>query len=177
MSTTQFTSKLTATLAFVVSRRPGNVLGLGACVGMLAFAYYLQFAKGIEPCPLCILQRAAVAAIGLGFLSAALHHPLHRWAAYLYGGVIAAIALAGESVAVRQVWLQHTPESMRPACGPGIEFLLNTFGPLEGLRRIFHGSGECGTVDWTFLSLSIAEWNLITFVVLAGYALFLASRS
>jgi disulfide bond formation protein DsbB len=177
MSTIESSSKPRAGVAFALSRRSGNILGLAACVVMLAFAYFLQFAKGIEPCPLCILQRLAVAAVGLGFLIAAVHHPLHRWAAYLYGGVIAVIALAGESVAIRHVWIQHTPESMRPACGPGIEFLLNTFGPVESLRRILHGSGECGSIDWTFLNLSIPEWNLITFVVLAGYALFVASRS
>jgi disulfide bond formation protein DsbB len=159
-----------------LSRRWGNLLGFLACAGLLAFAYYLQFGKGLEPCPLCIIQRVCFAATGLAFLAAALHRPRNRWAAHLYGAVIAAFALTGTGVAARHVWLQHTPEALRPACGPGLEFLLNTFGPFESLRRILRGSGECGTVDWTLLGLSIPEWTLPAFIVLAGYAVYLSFR-
>lgn len=176
MSTSQSISWPNGLLTLLASRRWGNALGFAGSAGMLAFAYYLQFVKGLEPCPLCILQRLAFAGTGIAFLAAAIHHPARRWAAHLYGGVIAAIALAGAAVAARHVWLQYLPEAKRPACGPGIEFLLNTFGPVESLRRILRGSGECGTVEWTFLGLSIPEWTLPAFIVLAIYAVFLSFR-
>ncbi|OGA30407.1 MAG: hypothetical protein A3I01_17180 [Betaproteobacteria bacterium RIFCSPLOWO2_02_FULL_65_24] len=158
------------------SRRFGNALGFLVCYGMLAFGYYLQFVKGVEPCPLCIIQRLLLAATGLAFLVAAIHHPVGRWAAHTYGAVIAVFALIGVGVAARHVWLQHTPEALRPACGPGFEFLFSTFGPIGSLSRILTGSGECGKVDWTFLTLSIPEWTLIWFVIFAGYAIFLSFR-
>jgi disulfide bond formation protein DsbB len=163
-------------LALFVSRRTGNALGFLACVGLLSFGYYLQFVRGIEPCPLCIIQRLLLAGTGLASLAAAIHHPMRRWAAHVYGGVIAAVAFTGVGVAARHVWIQHTPESLRPACGPGLEFLINTFGPVGSLRRILTGSGECGKVDWTFLGLSIPEWTLAWFIFFAGYAVFLSFR-
>jgi disulfide bond formation protein DsbB len=157
------------------SRRPGNVLAFLACVGLLAFAYYLQFARGLEPCPLCIIQRLILAAAGLAFLAAAIHHPA-RVGAWIYGGLAFALAAAGTAVAGRHVWLQHTPEAERPSCGPGLDYLFSRFGPLGGLQRILRGSGECGAVDWTFLGLSIPEWTLACFIGLAIYALVLAAR-
>jgi disulfide bond formation protein DsbB len=143
---------------------------------MLAFGYYLQFEKGLEPCPLCILQRLVLAAIGIAFLVAAIHHPAKRWASTTYGGVIFCIALIGIGVAGRHVWLQHTPEALRPACGPGLEYLFSTFGPIGSLSRILRGSGECGNVDWTLLGLSIPEWTLGAFIVFAVYAVLVSLR-
>jgi disulfide bond formation protein DsbB len=160
---------------FLLRRRTGNFAAFLLCAALLAFAYYLQFAQGLAPCPLCILQRVLVFATGIAFLVAALHHP-RKTGGWIYGWVTAVIALIGAGVAARHVWLQHTPEDKRPACGPGLDYLLSTFGPFESLQRILRGSGECGTVDWTFLGLSIPEWTLACFIGLAAYALVLASR-
>jgi protein dithiol:quinone oxidoreductase len=157
------------------SRRPGNLIAFLVCAGLLGFGYYLQFARGLEPCPLCILQRVAFAATGIVFLVAAIHHP-RRVGGRIYGGLAFVLATAGAAVAARQIWLQHTPEAERPSCGPGLDYLLSRFGALGGLQRILRGSGECGVVDWTFLGLSIAEWSLACFVGLAIYALVLAAR-
>lgn len=162
--------------AWVASRRWGNLLGFAACYGMLAFGYYLQFVVGLEPCPLCILQRLMLATTGIVFLAAGAHRPAARWAAQVYGALIAVSALVGLGIAVRHVWIQHTPESLRPACGPGLDFLLNTFGPLESLKRILHGSGECGVVDWTLLGFSIPEWTLAAFAVFACWGVYLSFR-
>jgi len=51
-------------IKFLISRRIGNLLGFLVCAGMLAFGYYLQFALGLEPCPLCIIQRLLLFAAG-----------------------------------------------------------------------------------------------------------------
>jgi protein dithiol:quinone oxidoreductase len=157
------------------SRRSGNLIGFLVCAVLLAFAYYLQFARGLEPCPLCILQRVILAATALAFLAAAIHHPA-RAGAWIYGALAFALAAIGTAVAGRHVWLQHTPEAERPSCGPGLDYLLSRFGPVGGLQRILRGSGECGVVDWTFLGLSIPEWTLACFIGLGIYALALAAR-
>lgn len=157
------------------SRRLGNLLGFIACAALIASAYYLQLAKGVEPCPLCIMQRVAVFVTGIAFLLAGLHHP-GRIGARIYGGLIAALSLVGAGIAGRHVWLQYMPADKRPACGPGLEYLLGTFGPLEGVRRILHGSGECGVVDFTLLGLSIPHWTLLAFIVFVVWALVIAGR-
>lgn len=169
-------NKLPPWLRWVFARRLGNAFGFIICAALLGYGYYLQFVMKLEPCPLCILQRVCLFGTGVLFLVAALHHPLKRWAAHLYGGLICTVALAGLSIASRHVWLQHTPESQRPACGPGLEFLFNTFGPLGSLQRILKGSGECGAVDWTFIGFSIPEWTLVCFLVLTIYAALLSFR-
>jgi len=156
------------------SRRSGNLIGFLACAGMLAFGYYLEFVVGLEPCPLCIIQRLLLFAVGIGFLAAALHHPAGRVGAGFYGGAIALIAALGVAVAGRHVWLQYLPPEQRPACGPALDHLLSTFGPIEGLSRVLRGSGECGEVDWTLFSFSIPEWTLAAFVAFFAWAVFLA---
>lgn len=166
---------MTQSFKSIFSRRIGNLLGFVACAGLIASAYFLQLIKGVEPCPLCIMQRVAVFAAGMVFLAAALHHP-GRIGARIYGGVIAILSLTGAGVAGRHVWLQYMPAEKRPACGPGLEYLLGTFGPFEGLRRILHGSGECGAVDYTLLGLSLPHWNVLAFIVFAVMAVALALR-
>jgi disulfide bond formation protein DsbB len=158
------------------SRRIGNLAGFLACAGMLAFGYYLQFAVGLEPCPLCILQRLMLLATGIAFLLAAIHHPLRRVGAGIYAGSIALCAVTGAAISVRHTWIQHLPEDQRPACGPSLDFMLSTFGPVKSLGRILRGSGECGTVDWTLLSFSIPEWTLAAFLAFAVWAVVLALR-
>jgi disulfide bond formation protein DsbB len=157
------------------SRRSGNAAGFIACAGLLGVGYYLQFAVGLEPCPLCILQRIAIFATGIAFLVAAIHHP-QTAGARVYGVAIAVIALIGASISARHVWLQHTPESERPSCGPGLDYLFGNFGPFDALRKVLRGSGECGVVDWTLFGFSIPELTLAAFAVLALWALFVAFR-
>jgi disulfide bond formation protein DsbB len=163
-------------IRLLFSRRIGNLTGFLACAGMLAFGYYLQFAVGLEPCPLCILQRIMLLATGIAFLLAAIHHPARRFGAGIYAGAIALCAVVGAAIAARHTWIQHLPEDQRPACGPSLDFMLSTFGPVKSLGRILRGSGECGKVDWTFLSFSIPEWTLAAFLAFAIWGIFLARR-
>src|SRR5438132_11384120 len=142
-------------IRLLLTRRIGNLVGFLVCAGMLSFGYYLQFGVGLEPCPLCIIQRLLLFAVGVAFLIAALHHPAGRLAAGLYGGVIAFIAAIGVAVAGRHGWLQHLPPGKRPACGPALDYLLSAFGPIEVLRPVLRGAGACGAVGWTLPPVSL----------------------
>jgi protein dithiol:quinone oxidoreductase len=166
---------MTSIARLLPSRRIGNLAGFLACAGLLGFGYYLQYAQGIQPCPLCIMQRVAFLAAGMGFLAAAIHNPAPL-GARIYGAWITLSALSGMSIAIRHVWLQHTPAELRPACGPGLEYLFGTFGPFDALRKVLRGSGECGAVDWTLLGFSIPELALVAFVGLAAWAAFFGFR-
>ena len=143
-----------------------------ACLVLLGCGYYLQLVRGLDPCPLCILQRAAYLGIGLVCLVACLHGSATR----LYSGLALVCALAGAAIAGRQVWLQHLPPERVPECGPGLDFILQAFPLFDALTLIFTGSGECAETVWTFLSLSIAEWSLFWFATFSAlfvyYALF-----
>lgn len=150
-------------------RLPYALLAAG-CAGLLAFGYYLQYVRGLEPCPLCLIQRGAFhGLIVLGTL-AALAGPGPR-GVRVWSALVALCALAGAAVAGRQVWLQHLPPDLVPACGPGLEFMWKSFPMEQFIRELVQGSGECAEAGWTFLSLSIAEWSLAAFVVIVLLAL------
>ncbi|MEE8321344.1 MAG: disulfide bond formation protein B [Gammaproteobacteria bacterium] len=136
-----------------------------ACASLLGFGLYLQHMKGIEPCPLCILQRIAYITIAITALIATIHGPGHLFQR-IYGSLITLTALAGGGIATRQVWLQHLPPDQVPECGPGLEYMMEFLPIGEILDLIFTGSGECAEVLWTFLGFSIPQWSLVCFTCL-----------
>ncbi len=154
------------------SPRTLNALGFLACALLLAYAFYLQFIEGLEPCPLCMAQRIAVGALGIVLLLATLHNPAGGLGRRIYAGLTFLCAAAGAALAGRQVWLQNLPADQVPACGPGLEYMLETFPLSEVILTMIQGTGDCAKVDWTFLGLSIAGWMLVWFVAFMGFALF-----
>lgn len=145
-----------------------------ACAALLGFGLYLQHVVGLEPCPMCIMQRYAFVAIAAMSLLAALHGP-GRAGTVIYGMLIFVAAMAGGAVAAQQTRLQLAPPSLEE-CGPGFEYMMETFGLAEALPMMFRGAGDCSAIDWTFLGLTIANWSLICFALIALLALWLMLR-
>jgi len=140
-----------------------NLLGLAACFVAMGFALYLQHVVGLEPCPLCILQRVAVFGAMAVLIAAILHNPAQT-GQRVYAALGELCALFGLGVAGRHVWLQYLPADQVPACGPGLEYMLDVFPLQDALSMVLRGSGECAVVDWTFLGFSLAELTLAVFV-------------
>lgn len=132
--------------------------------GLIGIALVLQYAVGLDPCPLCIFQRIAYFALALFALIAAALGP--RRASRWFGVLALASALAGAGIAGRHVWLQMNPQGM--SCGPGLEAMLENFPLTDVLPRVFRGSGDCSESAWTLLGLTIADWSLLWFVILAA---------
>ncbi len=154
----------------------GSFLALfAACVGVLAMAVYLQYVKGIEPCPMCAMQRYAFFVIGIIALVGGVHAPREKASRRIYDVLVAIVALTGAGIAARQSWLQWFPPEFGE-CGPGLQYILDEFPLVEALSKIFRGSGDCSTVDWTFLGLSIANWSFVAFVAVFGLMIFLFFR-
>lgn len=147
-------------------------IGLGS-LGLLAFGLYLQHDVGLEPCPMCIVQRYTLVLIALLAGITALSH---RRACHL--GLIPLIALLagfGAFVAARQSWLQwYPPETV--SCGRDLFGMIETFPLQRAVPMIFKGSGDCSKVDWTFLGGSIANWSFLNFCLIAVVALLLFRR-
>lgn len=156
---------------FAWSFRAQMLLGFVVCAALIAFALYSQLHDGLTPCPLCIFQRIAYAALGLVFLVAALHAPRGTGGRRTYGFVAMIPAAIGLAIAGRHVWLQHLPPDQVPSCGPGLNYLMEAM-PMAGvIRTVLTGSGECATVDWRLLGLSMPEWSLLCFVLLAFWVM------
>src|SRR4051812_9390092 len=120
-----------------------------------------------------MVQRGFYVALIVIFGIGALHGP-GRAGSIVYGVLGILFAAGGAATAGRQVWLQHLPADKVPACGPNLKFMLEHFPLGDTIQRVFTGDGECAVVDWTFLGLSIAEWSLVWFVLLALYGVWLA---
>ncbi|MCL1634349.1 disulfide bond formation protein B [Luteimonas sp. SX5] len=159
-----------------LSFRSAYLLGFVACAALIGFALYSQFHLGLEPCPLCIFQRIAFAALGVVFLIGGLHAPKGGGGRRVYGVLALLAAGVGIGIAGRHVWLTHLPPDQVPHCGPPLEFMMETNALTDVIRKVMTGSGECAKVDWTFLGLSMPAWSLAWFLLLAVWALWAAFR-
>jgi disulfide bond formation protein DsbB len=132
-----------------------------ASLVMLAFGIlYLQNHLGLEPCPMCIVQRyALIGVIVWCVLGSSANAPklsvLMSWLVLLTAGF-------GAFVAARQTWLQWYPPEV-VSCGRDFYGMIENFPLQRAVPMIFKGSGDCTKIDWTFLGGSIANWSFLVF--------------
>ena len=142
-------------------------------IGMLVFGLYLQHVVGLNPCPMCIVQRYAL--IGVVVLA------LVGWRLRGKGLVASSLLLTmsagfGAFTAARQSWLQwYPPEVVN--CGRDFYGMVENFPLNRAIPMIFKGSGDCSKIDWVFLGGSIANWSFVCFVVFALAGLVIAVQT
>jgi len=147
-----------------------------AVIGMSFALFFLQRYMGFSPCPLCIFQRIGLMIMGGFALIAAIFDPKSKIVRLLlWLGSLAGIGWAA-AVAARHVWLQHLPADQVPSCGPGLDYWLDTLPMQQVLKEVFAGSGECASIEWTFMGLSIPEQSLILFSILIVVHVFILWR-
>ena len=149
-------------LNFLPRSRTISMLLFLACVAMMAAALYMEHQMNLDPCPLCIVQRIMVIGVGLTALVAVLHNP-GVTGIRIYGGIVVLFSGLGAGTAMRQLWLQSLPESQVPACGPGLDYLLDVFPLTEVIAMVFAGDGTCAEVSWSLIGISIPGWALLGF--------------
>ncbi|MCX7257829.1 MAG: disulfide bond formation protein B [Polaromonas sp.] len=154
---------------------PRRVFGAIAaiCVAMLAFGLYLQHVVGLEPCPMCIVQRYALLLVALVAGLTALSS--QKGVLLAGSGLMMLLADLGAFVAARQSFLQWYPPEVA-SCGRDIYGMIETFPLKRAIPMIFRGSGDCSAIDWTFLGGSIANWSFVCFVLISLLAVALIVR-
>ncbi|UNU74204.1 disulfide bond formation protein B [Moraxella nasovis] len=134
-------------------------------VATLVAIFYFQKHLGLDPCPLCIFQRIGVWIMGAFAFIGMLINPKKVWAKLsVWLGMMIGV-LWGIGVAARHVWLQHLPADQVPACGPGLNYWVETLPILQVFEQVLKGSGECAVIDWQLLGISIPEMTLAMFGV------------
>jgi disulfide bond formation protein DsbB len=146
------------------------------CAGLLGVAFYMEHVMGLEPCPLCWLQRFGFMAAGGVSLLAALHGP-GSVGTRVYGFLMVVGSGAGLAVAGRQLWLQSLPADQVPACGPSVDYMLDVLPWMEVLTTALRGTGDCAEVTWRFLGLSIPGWTAVFFSLMMIIGLVLMLRT
>lgn len=155
-----------------ITNAPRRTLALiaAACVALLAFGMYLQHVQGLEPCPMCIVQRYALVLVAVCTGLASLRGSKGWWMSL---GIVALAASGfGAFVAARQTWLQWYPPEFA-SCGRDFYGMIENYPVSRAIPMIFRGSGDCAAVDWTFLGGSIANWSFVCFVGFAALLLVL----
>ncbi len=147
------------------------------CMAMLGFGLYLQHVVGLEPCPMCVVQRYALLGVALTAIVGVIARSQGVHVAV--GALAAVLAGFGAFVAARQSWLQWYPPEVF-TCGRDFYGIVESLPMRRAIPMIFKGSGDCTKVDWTFLGGSIANWSFVCFVALVFvslYVLRMASRT
>ncbi len=130
---------------------------------LLAVALYLQHVMNMLPCPLCVIQRYAFAAVAIICLIAAGRRSLG--AQRTGTGLAAFAALAGLGVAGYHLWIKANPTI---SCGiDPLETSLNTIPTARLLPFLFQADGLCTTEYAPILGLSIPQWSFIWFAIFA----------
>jgi disulfide bond formation protein DsbB len=163
---------MTDSLNLVVRDRAAQlfIAALVACIGILAYAVYLQYWKGLDPCPWCIVQRVGFLLVALVALVAALHRP---WSVGIrvWSVLGALVALGGAGTAVYHLWLQSDPKRAAACAGSALERLLDASRIGDWVPPLLQYGGTCEAKPWSLLGLSVPQWSLVCFVALALWLL------
>ncbi|WP_133128286.1 disulfide bond formation protein B [Legionella nagasakiensis] len=133
-------------------------------VVVVGSSFYFQYVVGLQPCPLCLMQRLCAFLLGMFCLMGMCLSTLKR------GRLVALLqmffAAGGLFFATRQLWLQSLPAEQTPACLPGLEVLIRYFPWQDVAHALFWGSGDCAEVSWRWLGLSMPAWAALYFFVM-----------
>ena len=145
-------------------------LGAGGilCIGLL-----VEFALGLAPCPLCMMQRIWFALTGIVAWIGLSHNP--RWG--IYPLVSALCAMVGGGFAIRQLWLQSLPADQVPSCGPDLSYMIDAFPLGDLLVAMTSGTGDCAVIHDVIPLMSIAGWSLLGFSLLLFASVMQLSQS
>ena len=133
--------------------------------GVLFGAEVLEHGTGMDPCPLCLMQRLWFYVAALAAYAGLLLNP--RWGIYPLLTIVA--ALTGSGFALRQLWLQSLPAGQAPSCAAPVSQLLENGMYGEALSSMFFGTGNCTEPDLV-LGVNLAVWALLGFAAIIALA-------
>ncbi|MCZ6853171.1 MAG: disulfide bond formation protein B [Gammaproteobacteria bacterium] len=128
---------------------------------LLTGALVMEHAFGMDPCPLCLMQRIWFFIAGIWAYASLLHNP--RWGIYPLLCVIS--ATIGGGFSINQLRLQGLPADQVPTCGPDMAYMLDVFPLSEILKAMTSGTGDCAEVVPVF-GLPIPLWALLGFIAI-----------
>ena len=139
---------------------PEYALAIVAMCGGLVFAALVleHGLPGMEPCPLCLMQRLWFLIAGLIAYGGLAHNP--RWGIYPLLTMVA--ALTGGGFAIRQLWLQSLPAEQGSGCGSNLQYRFEVQPLFDVLKAMASGTSDCAS-EPPFLGIPIPVWALAGF--------------
>ena len=133
-----------------------------ACTGLVGASFFVQHVLGIEPCPLCVIQRYTYVALVAVFFAAAWARPGRAQGVLLT--VAAFLVAGGLGVAAYQTQLQLFPPPIAATCSASLSYMLDTLAATEVLARLFQASGDCSDTSFKVLGLTLAQASMLIFL-------------
>jgi disulfide bond formation protein DsbB len=158
-----------------LSRDAGLVLFLCA-IGALAAALVAQYGFGLSPCQLCLYQRVPYGVVILLALLLLILRPTAKQSALLLA--LCALAFVTDSglalyhVGVEQHWWAG-PASCSSTGGGGAQSVEDLMAQLSKPIKL----PSCDQIAWSLFGVSMAGYNLLACVGLAGFSGLMATRS
>lgn len=155
-----------------MTRLTASLLAAAGSAALLLGAFGFQYIGGLAPCHLCLLQRYPhAAAVAIGALMLALRNAaLAR--ALPYAGALAALTTAAYGAyhtgVERHWWLGPS------TCTAGNISKLSAADLLAQIQAA--PVVQCDQVAWAMWGLSMASWNMLASLALAGLWLYAATR-
>lgn len=140
---------------------------------VLLSSLYFQYVQGLQPCPLCLMQRICVFIL---FICTGIGLCITK-KAHVISVIMVLISCAGLFFASRQIWLQSLPEGKVPACIPGLDIMIQYFPWQKVALALFWGAGDCADKAWSLFGISMAGWSALYFLFMIIIALLLYSRT
>ena len=140
-----------------------------ACLASLAVlvgSYYLEYTLGLIPCPLCFTQRLLLGLYAVLCLGAVVQAPS---ASRGYTRALLACSLTGALLAARHVWLPGASGAVHVCPAPIWRVFEQSWR--EAARQLLLGGPDCDSLTWSFLDLTLPEWSLLAFLLLAALPL------
>lgn len=144
-----------------------SLLLMMAALATLATVFALQYLAGLAPCRMCIWQRWPFAVLaGVGLIG------MFAWSRMMLSlalvTLLVSVGLGGYHVAVEQGWL-----ALPAGCAVGTDA-----GSVEELKAMLKAAPPtCDQIDFTFLGLSLAGWNVVASLILALFTLIILTSS
>lgn len=130
---------------------------------VLSSSFYFEYAQGMQPCPLCFMQRICTFILGMccmmGLSFSSLRRALNVTRLQLF------FTAFGMYFAGRQLWLQSLPRDNAQACMPSLDSLIHYFSKDQVLKALFWGTGDCGEDAGQWLGFSIPGWSALYFLI------------
>jgi disulfide bond formation protein DsbB len=158
-----------------MSIRKLYLLGFLIISCLLLTSIYLQYFQGIEPCPLCTLQRITFGMLGIVFLIG-IAACARKFARYTVNSIGLLLSVLGMVLAGRQIYLQQFPSPDNTECGVSLQYMMQILPIHEVAAKIFQGSTECAQRGWEFLSFNMAEWAFAWFALFLMLMLYLFKK-
>jgi disulfide bond formation protein DsbB len=138
-------------------------------IALVGAALYLQHAKGMLPCPLCVIQRYLFLGIAMFSLIGALAHKIKIGA-----GLALLCGLGGLGVVGKHLYVLAHPGF---SCGiDPMETVLNRVPTATLLPSVFRADGLCEAAQETVFGLNVPQWSAIWFVVLTLALIWVVAR-